>query len=124
MKSFRNSSIQWKLAAVILAISCSALAVACAGFAVYQRASLRVNMIAELSALADTLGANSAASLMFSDRKSAHDLLRALGSEKHILAACLYDSQGRFLQNTAGRNSLPRFKCRHGMETARRESGC
>ncbi len=95
MKSFRNSSIQRKLAAVILATSCLALALACAGFAIYQRASFRTTMISELSALADTLGANTAASLMFSDRKSAHDMLRALGGEKHIIAACLYDNQGK-----------------------------
>jgi PAS domain S-box-containing protein len=95
MKSFRNSSIQRKLAAVILATSCLALALACAGFALYQRASVRAAMISELSALADTLGANAAASLMFSDRKSALDMLRALGGETHIIAACLYDNQGK-----------------------------
>jgi signal transduction histidine kinase/DNA-binding response OmpR family regulator len=95
MKWFRNLSIQRKLAAVILATSCLALALACAGFAVYQRSSFRATMISELSALADTLGENTAASLMFSDRKSAHDMLGALGGERHIIAACLYDSQAK-----------------------------
>src|SRR6202521_5021760 len=95
MKSFRNLSIQRKLAAVILGTSCLALALACAGFAVYERASLRATMISELSTLADALGANTAASLMFSDRKSAHDMLGALGGERHIIAACLYDNQGK-----------------------------
>ena len=95
MKSFPNSSIQRKLAAVILATSCLALALACAGFALYQRASLRATMTGELSALADTLGANTAASLMFNDRKSARDMLGALGGERHIIAACLYDNQGK-----------------------------
>jgi signal transduction histidine kinase/DNA-binding response OmpR family regulator len=95
MKWFRNLSIQRKLAAVILATSCLALALACAGFAVYQRSSFRATMISELSALAHTLGANTAASLMFSDRKSAHDMLSALGGERHIIAACLYDSQAK-----------------------------
>jgi signal transduction histidine kinase/DNA-binding response OmpR family regulator len=95
MKSFRHSSIQRKLTAVILATICLALALVCAGFTLYQRASVRASMISELSALTDTLGANTAASLMFSDRKSAHDMLRALGGEQHIVAACLYDSQGK-----------------------------
>ena len=94
MKLLRSSSIQRKLTAVILATSCLALALACAGFVVYQRASFRATMISELSALASTLGANTAASLMFSDRKSAHDMLHALGGEKHIIAAGVYDSQG------------------------------
>ncbi len=95
MKLSRTSSIQRKLTAVILATSCLALALACTGFALYQRASSRATMISELSALADTLGANTAAALMFSDRKSAHDMLRALGGEKHIIAAGVYDSQGK-----------------------------
>ena len=95
MKSFRNSSVQRKLAAVILATSSLALALACAGFGLYQRASFRATMTTELSALADTLGANTAAALMFNDRKSAHDMLGALGGERHIIAACLYDNQGK-----------------------------
>ena len=95
MKSFRNLSIQRKLTAVILATTCLALALACAGFVLYQRASFRATMISELSAWADTLGTNTAAALMFSDRKSAHDMLRALGGEKHIIAAAVYDSQGK-----------------------------
>ncbi|MBZ5540031.1 MAG: response regulator [Acidobacteriia bacterium] len=95
MKLFRNLSIQRKLAAVILATSCLALALASVGFVIYQRASFRTTMISELSTLADTLGANTAASLMFNDRKSAHDMLGALGGEKHIIAACLYDNEGK-----------------------------
>jgi len=51
-------------------------------------------MTSELSVLADTLGANTAASLAFNDRKSAQDMLGALRAERHIVAACLYDSHG------------------------------
>ena len=51
-------------------------------------------MTSELSVLADTLGANTAASLAFNDRKSATDILDALHAERHIVAACLYDNKG------------------------------
>ena len=95
MKSLRNASIQRKLAALILLTNCLALALACAGFALYQRANIRATMTSELSALADTLGANTAASLLFNDRKSAHEMLGALGGERYIVAACLYDNQGK-----------------------------
>jgi signal transduction histidine kinase/CheY-like chemotaxis protein len=95
MKSSPNSSLQRKLAVVILATSCLALALACAGFALYQLSSVRSAMVGELSALADTLGANTAASLVFNDPKSAHDMLGALAGEKQIIAACLYDNQGK-----------------------------
>jgi PAS domain S-box-containing protein len=51
-------------------------------------------MTSELSVLADTLGANTGASLTFKDRKSAEDMLAGLQAESHIIAACLYDSHG------------------------------
>ncbi len=93
MRRFRNSSLQQKLAAVILGTSCLALALASAGFVLYQRTSYRAAMTRELSTLADTLGANTAASLMFKDRKSAQEMLGALRGESHIVAACLYDDR-------------------------------
>jgi len=93
MRFFRISSIQQKLAAVILMTSALALALATVGFGLYERASYRAMTTAELSTLADTLGANTAAALMFNDRKSAHDMLGALGGENHIVAGFLYDRQ-------------------------------
>ncbi len=95
MRFFRDSSIHQKLAVVILATSCLALALASSAFALYERASYRAMMSRELSALADTLGANTAASLMFHDRKSAREMLGALRGESQIVAACLYDRQGQ-----------------------------
>ena len=52
-------------------------------------------MTTELTVLADTLGANTAATLAFDDRKSAQEMLAALRAESHIVAACLYDRQGK-----------------------------
>jgi signal transduction histidine kinase/CheY-like chemotaxis protein len=95
MKFFGKSSIHRKLVGIILATSCLALGLASTGYALYERANYRAMTASELSALADTLGANTAASLMFSDRKSARELLGALQSEKHIMAGCLYDRSGK-----------------------------
>src|SRR6266702_6139858 len=94
MRFFQNLSLQRKLAAVILGTCCFALALASVGFAVYELADAREAVGSELKALADTLGANVAASLMFNDRKSAQEMLGALHGEKHIAAACLYDKRG------------------------------
>src|SRR6202035_4069161 len=49
----------------------------------------------ELATLADTLGANTAASLAFNDQKTARGMLEALRTEHHVLGACLYDTHGR-----------------------------
>jgi hypothetical protein len=75
-----------------------ALILACLGFAVYERASFRAAMSNKLLALADTLGANTAASLTFNDRKSARDMLGALQAERQITATCLYDTGELFVE--------------------------
>jgi PAS domain S-box-containing protein len=94
MPLIRNSSIQHKLTFVIVCTSLVGLSLACLSFDLYERKSFRGAMTSELSALADTLGANAAASLAFNDRKSATDVLGALRAEKHIVGACLYDNHG------------------------------
>ncbi|MGC1620865.1 MAG: response regulator [Candidatus Acidiferrum sp.] len=95
MPFIKNSSIQRKLTLVIVCTSLVGLSLACLSFDVFERSRFRASMTSELSALADTLGANSAASLAFNDRKSAESTLSALRAERHIVAACLYDSRGQ-----------------------------
>src|SRR2546423_598432 len=94
MPVFRSASIQRKLTLVILCTSVLGLSLACMAFEIYERANFRKSMTLELSALADTLGANSAASLAFSDRTAAQQTLGALRAEEHVMAACLYDKGG------------------------------
>ena len=89
----QNNSIRGKLTVVNLATSCLALGLACLGFALYERANVRAEMRSELSTLADTLGANTAASLTFNEPKSAQNVLSALRAERHIVTACLYDNE-------------------------------
>jgi signal transduction histidine kinase/CheY-like chemotaxis protein len=94
MPLFQNSSIQRKLTFVSVCTSLVGLSLACLSFDLYERSSYRGAMTSELSVLADTLGANTAASLAFNDRKSATDMLGALRAERHIVGARLYDSRG------------------------------
>ena len=94
MPLIRNSSIQRKLTFVIVCTSVVGLSLACLGFDLYERSSFRAAMTSELSVLADTLGANTAASLAFNDRNSAKAMLGALRSERHIVGARLYDRHG------------------------------
>ncbi|MGB2669153.1 MAG: response regulator [Candidatus Acidiferrum sp.] len=94
MTLFKNSSIQRKLTFVIVCTSLVGLSIACLIFDLYERTSFRSAMTGELSVLADTLGANTAATLAFNDRKSAENMLGGLRAERHIVAAGLYDSRG------------------------------
>jgi signal transduction histidine kinase len=93
--SFRNASIQTKLATLILFATMFALLLGFVGFGVYERAHFRNDIAQELSTLADTLGANTAASLAFDDSKTATDMLSALRADPNIQTACLFDSQGQ-----------------------------
>jgi len=115
MPLIRNSSIQRKLTFVIVCTSLVGLSLACLSFELYERRSFRGAMTSELSALADTLGANAAASLAFNDRKSATDVLGALRAEKHIVGACLYDNQGAIFAEYRrdGNGTGPAMPSRH-----------
>ena len=93
--NFRDLPIRRKLALLTLTASIFAVMLACLGFAIYERENFRADTVSELTALADTLGANTAASLAFNDQKTAHEMLGALRAEGNVLAACLYDNQGR-----------------------------
>jgi diguanylate cyclase (GGDEF)-like protein/PAS domain S-box-containing protein len=91
----RDFSIRLNLALLILSTSALAVLLASFGFAIYERLSYRASAVRELTALADTLGANTAASLAFDDKKTAQEMLGALTTEPHVLFAGLYDGTGR-----------------------------
>ena len=126
MSFYRDVSIQRKLTFVILVTSILGLSLACMAFEIYERASYRDAMASELLALADTLGANSTASLAFNDHQSALDILGALRAERHIVAGCLYDKHGKLFaeyQRAAGgpdcrTSALPEEGARFQMESA------
>ena len=107
---FIRSSIRTKLAVVVLSSSLFALVLASVGFGIYERANFRAGATEELSTLAGTLGENTAASLAFDDQKTAHDMLGALHAEPYILAAYLYDNQGKIFAKYERPGLDSRFK--------------
>jgi two-component system sensor histidine kinase/response regulator len=93
--SIRDLPIRQKLGGLILAASFFAVILACVGFAIYERQRVHADIADELATLADTLGANTAASLAFNDQKTAREMMGALRTEHHVLGACLYDNRGQ-----------------------------
>ncbi|HEY5253092.1 MAG TPA: response regulator, partial [Acidobacteriaceae bacterium] len=91
---FRNLSIRRKLALLVLSSSVLAVMLACFGFAIYEHQNYRANTVSELTALAETLGANTASSLAFNDQKTAREMLGALQAEHNVMGASLYDNHG------------------------------
>lgn len=92
---FLDLPIRKKLTLLILCASFVALALAVTGFALYERAQFRSSSEAQLASLAETLASNSAASLAFHDPDTAQNTLAALGLERDVVGANLYDMGGK-----------------------------
>ena len=95
MAGYRDTSIKRKLTFVILCTCVLGLSVTCMAFEFYERASFRKSMVSRLTEDADSLGLATTASLAFDDAKFAEQMLGTIRSERYIMAAVLYDKNGR-----------------------------
>src|SRR6267142_7065181 len=83
-----------RLTFVVLGTCVPVLLLACALLATYEWLDFRRAMTRNMSVLADVLGGNSRAALAFEDKDAAREILKALQSEPHVMAACLYSKDG------------------------------
>jgi len=90
-------AIRWKLALLIVAVSGVSFLLASAALLLDTRASFKTSAVQELSVLAEALGANSAAALIFDDRRAASDTLAALRTNEAVLGAALYDARSNLV---------------------------
>jgi signal transduction histidine kinase/CheY-like chemotaxis protein/uncharacterized membrane protein affecting hemolysin expression len=93
--SFGDWPIRRKLTAMLLLISGLVLLLTSAAFMGYQHFSLRQTTRNNLSTLGRIIAANSTASLAFANEADASEILSALRAEPRIVAAALYDRNGR-----------------------------
>jgi PAS domain S-box-containing protein len=73
----------------------SALVLACAGFVGSDLIRSRQSLQEDVITLADVIGSNSVAALLFRDTQSATQILDALRARPSIVAARLYDAEGK-----------------------------
>jgi signal transduction histidine kinase/CheY-like chemotaxis protein len=90
-----DTSIKRKLMAIIMIASTATLVLVSGGFVAYDLFTFRKAMTRDLGTLAQIIGDRSTAALSFEDKADAEATLRALSAKKHIVAAALYDHQGR-----------------------------
>ena len=95
MFDLRDLPIRKKLRSVIMLTCGAALLLACGAFAGYEWITFRHTMPRQQDTLAEIVGANCAAAVVFNDEKSAERTLSALQAEPHIVAACLYTTDGQ-----------------------------
>ncbi|MCU0241885.1 MAG: response regulator [Vicinamibacteria bacterium] len=94
MRAFRNLSIKRKLTLIVMFISSVALLVACLAFLIYDIASFRKKMQADLSVMADGIGMG-AGSALYLDVPLGSDALMALKANERITAAWVFNKSGQ-----------------------------
>src|SRR6266849_1868409 len=93
--SLRDTPIQRKLMTIILLTSGAVLLLTCSAFFVYELLTFRQTTVRQLTTLAEIIAANSTAALAFQNQSDAQEILAAVKAERHIVAACLYDHEGK-----------------------------
>jgi signal transduction histidine kinase len=100
---FQDKPIGQKLTLIILGTSTVVLLLTCTAFLAYDVLTFRQSAVRQLSTLGEIVAANSTGVLAFANQDDATEILAALKAERHIVAACLYDRQGKvFARYPAG----------------------
>ena len=86
--------IKRKLMTIIMTTSSVALVLACVTFTLYDTITFRQNKMREASLLADIVGSNSTAAIAFNDPQIGQEIVGALSSQPHVVAARIYRSDG------------------------------
>ncbi|OPX93357.1 MAG: Autoinducer 2 sensor kinase/phosphatase LuxQ [Syntrophorhabdus sp. PtaB.Bin006] len=94
MRLFNDLPIKQKIIAIVLLTSTAAMMVVSFVFVVYEAVTFRNDMRRELSALANIIGNNTSAAIVFLDRKSADETLGGLKAKPNILNAYIFTADG------------------------------
>jgi len=95
--AIRDWPIKRKLTAILLLISGLVLVLTSAAFVTYQVVTFRQTMRNNLATRSRILAANSTAALAFANEADATEILAALKYDPHMVAAALYNQDGRVL---------------------------
>jgi len=121
--SFRDWPIRRKLTAILLATSGLVLLLTSAAFVGYQYWSFRRSARDMLMLRGRILAANSTASLAFANAADAREILSALKADPHMVAAALYDEDGRIFATYPANSPLDVLPAAPGPDGYRFERG-
>src|SRR5882762_5143763 len=99
MAPLNNTPIRRKLMTIILLTSGAVLLLTCAAFFAYEFLTFRQSSVRHLTTLGEIIAANSTAALAFANQNDAKEILAALKAERHIVAASLYDKEGKLFSS-------------------------
>ena len=92
---FRDFPIRKKLLRSIFLINGVLILLTCVTFFIYELYVFRKTTVEKFSTIGKIIAGNSTAALAFDNPEDAREILFALKTEKHIVAACLYDKHGK-----------------------------
>src|SRR5437868_8443969 len=95
MALLQNTPIRQKLMTMLLVTSGVVLLITCATFIGYELLTYRRAALRQLATLGEIIATESTGAVAFENQRDATEILAALKAERHIVAACLYDRQGR-----------------------------
>src|SRR6267143_2105004 len=93
--SLKTTPIRRKLMTMILVTSGAVVLLTCTVFFAYEFLTFRKTSVRYLSTLGEIIAANSTSSLAFENQDDGTEVLAALKAEPHIVAATLYDKNGK-----------------------------
>src|SRR5205809_743054 len=93
--TFKDIPIKRKLTALFLLTSGSVLLLTCAAYFAYEYLTFRRTILGQLSTLGAVVATNSTAAVAFGNERDAGEILAALKAEQHVVAAGLFDKQGK-----------------------------
>src|SRR5271155_228748 len=88
-------SIRSRLTRMLLLSSCAVLAITSSAFCAYEFLNFRESSVQQLEILSQAIASNSTAALAFDNAEDAAGVLAAFSADPHIVAAALYDAQGK-----------------------------
>ncbi len=93
--AFKHTPIKRKLTALFLLTSGAVVLLTCAAYFAYEYLTFRQTTLGQLSTLGEVIAANSTAAVAFGNERDAGEILAALKADRHIVAAGLYDRDGK-----------------------------
>ena len=101
-----STPIRRTLLRMIFLSAGAVLAVTTTGFCAYEFLTFRQSSVQQLQILSRAIATNSTAALAFDNAEDASTILAAFKADPHIVAAALYDSQGKvFAMYPRGRSA-------------------
>jgi signal transduction histidine kinase len=105
----QSTPIQRKLMRVILLTSGAVLLLTCSIYFAYEYYTFKQSTVRQLTTLGQIISTNSTAALAFQSRDEAYEILAALKAEPHIVAAALYDKNGKLFVHYPANLSIASF---------------